>query len=695
MRLGSWLQASGRAAVLALCLVGAAKADAPHPPLLRQIHQPCAILSLAYSADGREIAISDKCGVKVRDAETGALVYAYQPVTIEAPAVAFTPDGKTLVEIDDYTSEFADTPSGHGAVIDLASGRTTPLAFQDYGDPPAQTLDLSPDGATAATTHIDGTVRLFRRASGADLKAPPKPGSEGAEILAKQARFTPDGKALAVLYDDGAIRFVDPGSGKLLRKLKPAVPIEAFVFVGADALLAIDRDRRAELLNLGAGKALPTLADGAPPKVDEAENQGVAASRDGKLLAAWNARLGLRVWTRSGGEPIWRSPPEAGQVDAATFAPDGSAIAFSIGAELEVVTLPEGKLVYAKAPGSGLRALDFEADSSTFISFDEAGVIRRWDAGAGRLLSRLVLPAEGSLSAFDGRVAVVADPDKGAQVFDAVSGAKLAAVKGASTIQALALSPDDRVLALADRQTTKGSDTVYGVTLYGLPDGKPLKTLPDTPDTPNALAFSADGKALIVGYQPSRARIFDANSGKMLANTETADKADIYGAHAVRAFADGHAYALRDDFALQVRSLPEGKRLAAFKATYGQNAFAVSSDGRRVALAGDPVELWALTGHKPDRKFAIDGEDADALAFSPDGKRLLIGDGGGQLRLYDLESGALTTTFHALGEDWAAVAADGRFVASGDLGEFVRLAQAGKLLPMADFLAANRRDSFR
>ena len=675
----------------------ASGAHADDAVLTRQLHASCTILSLAWSPDGRRIAVSDKCGVKVRDAATGALVYAYRPLTVEVPAVVFTPDSQAVVEIDDYVSEFADTPTGYGAALDLAGGKTTTLAFRDYGDSPGQTLDISPDGATLATTHMDGTVRLFKRATGADLKAPPKPGADGpdAPIAAKQAKFAPDGKSLAVLYDDGVIRLADPASGALRRTVKSVAPLADFAFLANDALLTLDRDRRAEIVDFANGKTLVKLDDGAPPKPDEPNNCGLAASRDGKTLAAWSEHLPLRVWTRRGGAPIWRLPADQGVADAAALSPDGRAIAVAIGVDLKVFSLPDGKLAFVKAPGAGFRALRFEADSRAFSAFDEAGVVRRWDAGAGRQLGQTDLKAEGSLSAFDGRLAVIADPDKGAAVFDAASGKPVATVKGASSIQALALSPDDRTLALADRETTKGSDTLFGVTLYSLPDGKKLKALPDAADRPQALAFSADGKALIVGYGPSRVRLFDIASGKTLANTDTTDKGDIYGVHGLALFADGHAFAVRNDFALQVRPYPAGKRLQTIKAAYGLNAFDVAKDGRRLALAGDPVELWSLTGHSPDRKLPIDGEDVDALAFSPDGKRLLIGDEGGELRLFDLDSGALLTTFWAAGSDWAAMAPDGRFVASGELGEFVRLTHAGELLTRESFVATNKRESLR
>jgi WD40 repeat protein len=697
-RIRVWLRgvATGFALVLAIALPARADDAKPGPgvTLVRQLHEACTIVSLAYSPDGSRIAVGDKCGVKLREAANGALISAFRLTTIEVPAVAFTPNGKEIVEVDDYVSEFADSPSGYGGVIDLASGKRTELALGDYGSPQGQTVALSPDGKTVVVVANDGGARLYRHADGAALSTLAAPAVQGdaAQVQAKDAKFAPDGGSVAALYDDGAIRFFDPGSGALERTVKSSSPLDAFAFLGPDALLTLERDGRAHVLGLGkvSPATLEEAAAGAPTDNDNPVSGGVAISSDGGVLIAWSQGFGMRAWARGGGKPIWRLPLEPSGPIAVS--PDISEFATSDGATIKVFALPDGKLKYAKAPGAPFRAVRFEADAAAFSAFDADGIVRRWDAASGRLLSQKSLAAEGSMSAFDGRLAVVADADKGAEVFDAALGNKLATIKGASTILALALAPNDRALALADRETAKGSDTTHAVTLYSLPGGKVLKIFAGDANNPQALAFSADGKALIVGYAPSGVTIIDVATGKVLAKTETADKGDIYGVHGLLAFASGHSYAVRNDFALQLRGFPASKRFAVFKAPYDLNAFDVSKDGNRIAIAADPVELWSPNGHKPDRTLPTDGDDVDALAFSPDGKRLLIGDAGGEIRLFDVADGALLASFYALGADWAAMAPDGKFVASGDVGQFVRPARAGVLQPIEDFVKANHSD---
>lgn len=701
-----------RKAALAFAVLGfttvAARADgATLPPgatLTRQFHQMSGIFSLAWSPDGRRIGVGDTAGVKIRDAETGALVAAFPLTTVKTTSVAFTPDSKAIVELDYYVSEFADMPTGYGAVIDIASGKQKALTLGVLGEAEGQTVSVSPDGKTVAVTMLgSNTAGLYRRADGAQLHTLPLPPPDDFGVKFNEVKFSPDGQWVIALTDDGAIRLFDPASGKQRRKIKPSAGFAPSVLTlaGKDALLAEASGGDIQLLAASDGKKIAALQGGkaAPPIPPDAgfAVTSVAASLDATVLASTDGKFGVRVWARSDSKLVWQFIPENQPVSAIAVAPDGREIAIAQGTALKVFSLPEGKLKYEKDGGSGFRALRFEPDGAAFSAFSEDGALRRWDIATGRLLTSNSLDAAGEMSAFNGRLAVVGDREKSATVFDAESGKAIASVPVApkAEILALALSPDSHILALADRQTAEGTERSYGVTLYGLPEGKALKILPDEPDLLQALAFSADGRALLVGYGPGRVRIFDVTTGKALANTQTGDEGDIYGVHAVAGLADGHAYAVRNDFNLQLREFPGGKQLVSIKAAYNENAFDVSKDGHRLAIAGNPVEIWQANGRKPERAFASPEDEVDALAFSPDGKKLLIGDAGGAIRLYDAESGALLATFYAAGSDWAALAADGRFVASGDLGAFVRPTRASELLPMESLIAANRRESLR
>jgi WD40 repeat protein len=93
-------------------------------------------------------------------------------------------------------------------------------------------------------------------------------------------------------------------------------------------------------------------------------------------------------------------------------------------------------------------------------------------------------------------------------------------------------------------------------------------------------------------------------------------------------------------------------------------AVAVSDDGRTVASGSmdESVKLWDVASGQAVRTFTGDGILwATAVAFSPDGSRLIVTDTQ-SARVYDTSSGAQTLRFVADG-DLPVVSADGRAIA--------------------------------
>src|SRR5262249_3241713 len=94
-------------------------------------------------------------------------------------------------------------------------------------------LAFAPDGKTLLGPGADGTLRVWRRTTGKEIRLLPAfPWS------ATKIAFAPDGKTMAVGSMTLGIALFDPATGKELRRLKHTGHVEALAFAPDGKLLA-------------------------------------------------------------------------------------------------------------------------------------------------------------------------------------------------------------------------------------------------------------------------------------------------------------------------------------------------------------------------------------------------------------------------------------------------------------------------
>jgi hypothetical protein len=164
----------------------------------------------------------------------------------------------------------------------------------------------------------------------------------------------------------------------------------------------------------------------------------------------------------------------------------------------------------------------------------------------------------------------------------------------------VAFSPDGKRLAAGFDRT---------VVVFGVPDGKPLLTMPGHTGSIHAVAFSHDGNRVASAGEDRTARVWDARTGK--------------GPLVVR----GH-----EGVVAGVAFSPDGKKLVT--ASWDQSA--------RVWDATTGKELVVFTGHK-----SILGGDVVAAAFSPCGKKVATASRDGTARVWDAATGKQQMLFRA------------------------------------------------
>ncbi|MEU8401021.1 hypothetical protein AB0C28_38025 [Nonomuraea sp. NPDC048892] len=205
----------------------------------------------------------------------------------------------------------------------------------------------------------------------------------------------------------------------------------------------------------------------------------------------------------------------------------------------------------------------------------------------------------------------------------------------------LVFSPDGRLLALPG----DGEVRVWNVAERRLAGAYPLK------DPGHGLTFSKDGRTL--RYLSGTGSVVSLDVSGLPMPAQDGHVAAFSGNGRVAAKEVGDTIELTDT---------EARRTLGRIAAAGDLAFDAS--GRLLAVAGDPVTVWEVTGGR--QVAAINaGGDVPAVALSPDGGTLATARGS-TLETWDVRQGRRIKTYESAGDLALAFSPDGRTLAAGD-----------------------------
>ena len=269
---------------------------------------------------------------------------------------------------------------------------------------------------------------------------------------------------------------------------------------------------------------------------------------------------------------------------------------------------------------------------------------------------------------------------------------KIATIPGGT--RGIAFSPDGRLLAIGGVQLGK-------VTLWNVARHVQVGTLalPAPPGLPPpgigdiALAFSPDGRLLATDggpyvalpRGPTLASVWDLRQHKIISRVQ-GSQTNFRGVFSLAFSPDGRMLAAGTHSAtIILYSLTTGKEMAVLHADGDVNALVFGKDGHKL-ISGDGggnVIIWNVARHV--RQATLTGHTAavDSLALSPDGKTVASGGDDGKVVLWDLNGTnhiALASLPQAAGP--AVFSPNGHLLAAAgtsrsavwDLGRRVRLA---------------------
>jgi WD40 repeat protein len=206
-----------------------------------------------------------------------------------------------------------------------------------------------------------------------------------------------------------------------------------------------------------------------------------------------------------------------------------------------------------------------------------------------------------------------------------------------SHVHDLAFSPDGKTLLAAG-----GSPAEEGaIEILSWPDGKRVKRIADYKDLVYRVAWSPAGSRFAAASAENTCRVYDAVSGKQLTRYEGHSRAVL----AIVFLPDGKAVVSAGiDQTLQVWEAATGKHIRTLDnhlRPVNDLAVMPGSDPARPILASvsedGTVRLWQPTIGRLMRFQRFDSAPR-AVAWSPDGKEIVVGGTDGKVRILDVDS---------------------------------------------------------
>jgi WD40 repeat protein/serine/threonine protein kinase len=392
-----------------------------------------------------------------------------------------------------------------------------------------------------------------------------------------------------------------------------------------------------------------------------------ALSPDGKLVFTSNDSFpapAMRIWERASGNQLAALQGASGPCSSALFGPDSKTLLTVANGVIAVLwDATTGKeRVSLQEHRNTIHAAAFSPDGERVATASQDSTTKVWSSRDGSLLFSLKgHEADVVWVGFspDGNHLFTASSDGTARIWDADPEKEFAAVpiEDAGAVESLASSPDGRRLFAFTRTGAMILDAATGRKIRAIPEATAiwLSVLGISNEAARAYnlgLFSPDGKRVLT-LTPNGARVWDAESGKLISTSKGAGKPLGYQLGSAAFSPDGRRVATLQAFwkgfpLFDPASGPKfevilwdadtGKTLATLqRSDQWIRCLCFSGDGQRVyasSQSSPSLKVWnANTGKElPELKS---GSGIYLLRLSPDGQRVAITDWAGNVRILD------------------------------------------------------------
>jgi len=288
--------------------------------------------SLAWSKDGKILAVGTYQVVKLLDPATGQVTRELKGHADVVHHLAFSPDQKFLAAAGGPPAQ-----QGEVKIWDVATGNLvrTIVGHSDY----VYSCSWSPDGKTLATASYDKLIKLWSTENGNEIKTL----KDHADAVYAVA-FNPAGTLLASGSADRSIKVWDVATGRRLYTLtghNDVVYSLAFNAAG-NQVTSCGADRTVRTWNINpqnGNQARNTTAH------EKSVNE-VVYSADGSLMCSVSDDRTAKVWNAGNGGTVQHVKDQTDAVLSAAISPDNKLVALGgFDGTVRVYNIADGKLV--------------------------------------------------------------------------------------------------------------------------------------------------------------------------------------------------------------------------------------------------------------------------------------------------------------------------------------------------------------
>jgi RNA polymerase sigma factor (sigma-70 family) len=647
---------------------------------------PAEIGSVAFSPDGKTVAVYTQAGLFLFDSTSGKRLVRLAGSDAAwhlENAIVFSPDGKRLASRG--VASVGDQGKWVVRVWELAGERKS----KDYHADHIMWLGWSPDDEPLAVCLEQAGLRLHELASGRsrrfECESLPKPELSETIVCA----CAPAGKTLAIADWEKNIHVWDTATGLKRWTVQPKNAFARCLALSPDGttLASLNRDQNSpdsevvQLWDASTGKPLRSVA------TDHKNIYTLTFAPNGKMLATAGF-AGVRFWDVATGREGSRSQGDGSDTERIAFSGDGRSLvtaqrhspAFHLWDVATGKRKPEPVGHTCRAGGTA-----FSPDGRRLATAGGLdGTIHFWDLATGKSNLRIHRPGQWvrdiALSA-NGRSLFSTWTDENLWVCDTATGERQHIIKledpdrpeSYQSAISMHMSDDGKTLIAISYYYPKknGAGPSHQETLITGWDASTRKQLfrRRLPGMDSWIALSPDARVLALPYPPVDLKAHElamVTGGSVKRTIRLEDLAtgeplvtlpNIEGQTSPLAFApDGRLLAMNNfnskgiiqgdpsstGSTLRLREVASGTEVLSLPVD-GQHRAAFSRDGKLLAVAAplEEIVVWDLTSSTELQRFKGFDAEVTSLVFSPDGRQLISGLGDSTLLIWDLRQRAI------------------------------------------------------